>query len=103
MAKSDLCMASQLDPLRTYPYPYQAAVLMDDHKEGETISELSKAISFKPDLQLLHLRAPFHDSMDKAGSSHRVLFFWILERFRYGFAAASKKEETKGRENQCFE
>lgn len=25
MAKSDLCMASQLDPLRTYPYRYRAA------------------------------------------------------------------------------
>lgn len=63
MAKSDLCMASQLDPLRTYPYRYRAAVLMDDHKEAEAISELTKAISFKPDLQLLHLRAAFHDSM----------------------------------------
>ncbi|KAF7143900.1 hypothetical protein RHSIM_Rhsim05G0222700 [Rhododendron simsii] len=39
------------------------AVLMDDHKEAEAISELSKAISFKPDLQLLHLHAAFHDSM----------------------------------------
>ncbi|WCJ28007.1 ETO1-like 1 [Euphorbia peplus] len=63
MAKADLCMATQLDPLRTYPYRYRAAVLMDDHKEGEAISELSKAILFKPDLQLLHLRAAFYDSM----------------------------------------
>lgn len=39
---------------------------------------------------------------DKAGSSQCVLFFWILERFRSGFAVASKKEETKGRENRCF-
>ncbi|KAF7143690.1 hypothetical protein RHSIM_Rhsim05G0205000 [Rhododendron simsii] len=38
-------------------------VLMDDHKEAEAISKLSKAISFKPDLQLLHLCAAFHDSM----------------------------------------
>lgn len=38
-------------------------VLMDDHKEAEAITELSKAISFKPDLQLLHLRAAFHESM----------------------------------------
>ncbi|GAB4834001.1 hypothetical protein Ancab_032253 [Ancistrocladus abbreviatus] len=36
---------------------------MDDHKEDEAIGELSKAIAFKPDLQLLHLRAAFHDSM----------------------------------------
>ncbi|KAG5069191.1 hypothetical protein JHK85_001568 [Glycine max] len=63
MAKSDLSMASQLDPLRTYPYRYRAAVLMDDHKEAEAIEELSRAIDFKPDLQLLHLRAAFYDSM----------------------------------------
>ncbi|TKY63543.1 Ethylene-overproduction protein 1 [Spatholobus suberectus] len=63
MAKSDLSMASQLDPLRTYPYRYRAAVLMDDHKEAEAIAELSRAIDFKPDLQLLHLRAAFYDSM----------------------------------------
>ncbi|EYU26688.1 hypothetical protein ABFS82_12G176700 [Erythranthe guttata] len=63
MAKSDLSMATRLDPLRTYPYRYRAAVLMDDHKEAEAITELTKAIAFKPDLQLLHLRAAFHDSM----------------------------------------
>ncbi|XP_027925827.1 ethylene-overproduction protein 1-like [Vigna unguiculata] len=63
MAKSDLSLATQLDPLRTYPYRYRAAVLMDDHKEDEAIAELSRAIGFKPDLQLLHLRAAFHDSM----------------------------------------
>ncbi|XVF08321.1 hypothetical protein REPUB_Repub06bG0216500 [Reevesia pubescens] len=63
MAKSDLSMATQLDPLRTYPYRYRAAVLMDDHKENEAIAELTKALAFKPDLQLLHLRAAFHDSM----------------------------------------
>ncbi|XP_052172908.1 ethylene-overproduction protein 1 [Diospyros lotus] len=63
MAKDDLSMATQLDPLRTYPYRYRAAVLMDDHKEAEAIAELTKAITFKPDLQLLHLRAAFRDSM----------------------------------------
>ncbi|KAI5663268.1 hypothetical protein M9H77_22591 [Catharanthus roseus] len=63
MAKSDLSMATQLDPLRTYPYRYRAAVLMDDRKEAEAIAELTKALAFKPDLQLLHLRAAFHDSM----------------------------------------
>ncbi|KAL9249958.1 Ethylene-overproduction protein 1-like protein [Drosera capensis] len=63
MAKKDLCMATQLNPLRTYPYRYRAAVLMDDHKEDEAIAELSRALAFKPDLQLLHLRAAFHESM----------------------------------------
>ncbi|GMH30023.1 hypothetical protein Nepgr_031866 [Nepenthes gracilis] len=71
MAKKDLCMATQLDPLRTYPYRYRAAVLMDDHKEEEAISELSRAISFKPDLQLLHLRAAFHDSISNNTSTLR--------------------------------
>lgn len=42
---------------------YSFSVLMDDHKEAEAIAELSKAIVFKPDLQLLHLRAAFYDSM----------------------------------------
>ncbi|KAE9610859.1 hypothetical protein Lal_00031528 [Lupinus albus] len=63
MAKNDLSMATQLDPLRTYPYRYRAAVLMDDHKEAEAIAELTRAIDFRPDLQLLHLRAAFHDSI----------------------------------------
>ncbi|KAJ4704373.1 ethylene-overproduction protein 1 [Melia azedarach] len=71
MAKSDLSMATQLDPLRTYPYRYRAAVLMDDHKEAEAIKELSRAIAFKPDLQLLHLRAAFHDSMGDNISTRR--------------------------------
>lgn len=71
MAKSDLSIATQLDPLRTYPYRYRAAVLMDDHKEAEAIAELSKAITFKPDLQLLHLRAAFHDSMGDSASTLR--------------------------------
>ncbi|CAO2820144.1 unnamed protein product [Amaranthus hypochondriacus] len=70
-AKRDLAMATQLDPLRTYPYRYRAAVLMDDHKEEEAISELSKAIFFKPDLQLLHLRAAFHDSMGNNAATLR--------------------------------
>lgn len=43
--------------------PKTLLVLMDDHKEVEAIAELTKAIAFKPDLQLLHLRAAFHDSM----------------------------------------
>ncbi|XP_043723461.1 ethylene-overproduction protein 1-like [Telopea speciosissima] len=69
MARSDLSMATQLDPLRTYPYRYRAAVLMDDHKEAEAIAELTRAIAFKPDLQLLHLRAAFHDSKGDTAST----------------------------------
>ncbi|XP_031271894.1 ethylene-overproduction protein 1 [Pistacia vera] len=62
-AMDDLKMATQLDPLRTYPYRYRAAVLMDDQKEAEAVEELSKALAFKPDLQMLHLRAAFYESM----------------------------------------
>jgi hypothetical protein len=36
---------------------------MDENKEEEAIAELSHVIGFKPDLQLLHLRAAFFDSM----------------------------------------
>lgn len=36
-------------------------VLMDSHKENEAIAELSRAIAFKADLHLLHLRAAFHE------------------------------------------
>lgn len=44
---------------------------MDDHKESEAISELTKVIAFKPDLHLLHLRAAFHDSMNEPTSTIR--------------------------------
>ncbi|XP_072984721.1 ethylene-overproduction protein 1-like [Typha latifolia] len=71
MARSDLNMATRLDPMRTYPYRYRAAVLMDDHKEEEAINELSRAIAFKPDLQLLHLRAAFYDSMGDTAATLR--------------------------------
>ncbi|XP_059626440.1 ethylene-overproduction protein 1 [Cornus florida] len=63
MANDDLSMATQLDPLRTYPYRYRAAVLMDDQRETEAVEELTKAIAFKPELLILHLRAAFHESM----------------------------------------
>ncbi|KAG9151190.1 hypothetical protein Leryth_002765 [Lithospermum erythrorhizon] len=63
LANNDLSMASQLDPLRTYPYRYRAAVLMDDQRETEAVEELSRAIAFKVDLQMLNLRAAFHESM----------------------------------------
>ncbi|KAL5561832.1 hypothetical protein UlMin_031579 [Ulmus minor] len=59
--KADLEMVTRLDPLRVYPYRYRAAVLMDSHKEKEAIAELSRAIAFKADLHLLHLRAAFHE------------------------------------------
>ncbi|CAN1820540.1 Ethylene-overproduction protein 1 [Linum perenne] len=71
MAKSDLDMATQLNPLRTYPYRYRAAVLMDDHKEGEAIAELTKAITFKPELGLLCNRAAFYESTGDITSTLR--------------------------------
>ncbi|TXG63714.1 hypothetical protein EZV62_010708 [Acer yangbiense] len=61
LTKADLEMVTKLDPLRVYPYRYRAAVLMDSHKEKEAIEELSRAIAFKADLHLLHLRAAFHE------------------------------------------
>ncbi|KAL6208673.1 hypothetical protein ACLB2K_019620 [Fragaria x ananassa] len=61
LTKTDLEMVTRLDPLRVYPYRYRAAVLMDSHKEKEAIAELSKAVAFKADLHLLHLRAAFHE------------------------------------------
>ncbi|XP_057461609.1 ETO1-like protein 1 [Actinidia eriantha] len=61
LTKADLEMVTRLDPLRVYPYRYRAAVLMDNHKEKEAIAELSRAIAFKADLHLLHLRAAFHE------------------------------------------
>ncbi|CAA2987098.1 ETO1 1 [Olea europaea subsp. europaea] len=63
LTKADLDMVTRLDPLRVYPYRYRAAVLMDNRKEDEAIAELSRAISFKADLHLLHLRAAFHEHM----------------------------------------
>lgn len=44
---------------------------MDDHKEAEAIKELSRAIGFKPDLQLLHLRAAFYESIGDCVSAVR--------------------------------
>ncbi|CAH9093662.1 unnamed protein product [Cuscuta europaea] len=61
LTKADLEMVTRLDPLRVYPYRYRAAVLMDNRKEKEAISELTRAIAFKADLHLLHLRAAFHE------------------------------------------
>lgn len=69
MAKADLDVATHLDPLRTYPYRYRAAVLMDEQKETEAVEELTKAIKFKPDLQMLHLRAAFYESMGDLSSA----------------------------------
>lgn len=46
---------------------------MDDHKEEEALAELTRAIAFKPDLQLLHLRAQFYESMGDASSTLRDL------------------------------
>ncbi|KAI4349470.1 hypothetical protein L6164_010055 [Bauhinia variegata] len=69
LTKADLEMVTRLDPLRVFPYRYRAAVLMDNHKEPEAIAELSRAIAFKADLHLLHLRAAFREhSGDVSGA-----------------------------------
>lgn len=69
--KEDLQMVTKLDPLRVYPYRYRAAVLMDNHKEKEAIAELTRAIAFKADLHLLHLRAAFHEHIGDISSALR--------------------------------
>jgi hypothetical protein len=46
-------------------------VLMDSHKENDAIAELSRAISFKADLHLLHLRAAFHEHIGDVPSALR--------------------------------
>ncbi|KAK9086973.1 hypothetical protein Syun_029367 [Stephania yunnanensis] len=71
LTKADLEMVTQLDPLRVYPYRYRAAVLMDSHKEKEAIAELSRAIAFKADLHLLHLRAAFHEHVGDVSGALR--------------------------------
>ncbi|KAL5712522.1 ETO1-like protein 1 [Ranunculus cassubicifolius] len=71
LTKADLEMVTQLDPLRVYPYRYRAAVLMDSHKEKEAIFELSRAIAFKADLHLLHLRAAFHEHIGDVSGALR--------------------------------
>uniref|UniRef100_A0A0E0LHS2 BTB domain-containing protein n=1 Tax=Oryza punctata TaxID=4537 RepID=A0A0E0LHS2_ORYPU len=68
---TDLQIVTRLDPLRVYPYRYRAAVLMDSHKEKEAIAELTKAIAFKADLHLLHLRAAFHEHIGDVPSALR--------------------------------
>ncbi|KAF3777434.1 ETO1-like protein 1 [Nymphaea thermarum] len=71
LTKEDLKMVTQLDPMRVYPYRYRAAVLMDNHEEKEAIAELTKAIAFKADLHLLHLRAAFHESIGDVSGALR--------------------------------
>ncbi|KAJ4956320.1 hypothetical protein NE237_013103 [Protea cynaroides] len=71
LTKADLEMVTQLDPLRVYPYRYRAAVLMDSNKEKEAIAELSRAIAFKADLHLLHLRAAFHEHIGDVSGALR--------------------------------
>lgn len=47
------------------------AVLMDNHNVKDAIAELSRAIAFKADLHLLHLRAAFHEHIDDVSSALR--------------------------------
>lgn len=44
---------------------------MDKHKEQEAIRELTRAIAFKADLHLLHLRAAFHEHIGDITSALR--------------------------------
>lgn len=44
---------------------------MDSHKEKEAIAELTRAIAFKADLHLLHLRAAFHEHVGDVQSALR--------------------------------
>ena len=44
---------------------------MDDQREKEAVEELTRAIAFKPDLQMLNLRAAFHESMGDFSSALR--------------------------------
>lgn len=44
---------------------------MDSHKEQEAIAELSRAIAFKADLHLLHLRAAFYEHLGDVASALR--------------------------------
>lgn len=71
LTKADLQIVTNLDPLRVYPYRYRAAVLMDNHKEKEAIAELSRAIAFKADVNLLHLRAAFHEHIGDVSGALR--------------------------------
>ncbi|KAM0868208.1 hypothetical protein ACQ4PT_041508 [Festuca glaucescens] len=52
-------------------YGMHPTFLMDENKEDQAIGELSQALAFKPDLQLLHLRAAFFDSMGDNTSTLR--------------------------------
>ena len=42
---------------------------MDEQKETEAVAELTKAINFKPDMQMLHLRAAFYESIGDLSSA----------------------------------
>lgn len=42
---------------------------MDEQKETEAVEEITKAINFKLDMKILHLRAAFYESMGDISSS----------------------------------
>ncbi|EHA8592015.1 putative ETO1-like protein 1 [Cocos nucifera] len=44
---------------------------MDNHKEKEAIEELTRAIAFKADVHLLHLRAAFYEHIGDVPSALR--------------------------------
>ncbi|KAF6177030.1 hypothetical protein GIB67_040928 [Kingdonia uniflora] len=76
-SKCDLSTTTHLDPLRTYPYRYSAVDLKDNHKADDVIMELSEAMAFKPDLQLLSLRAQLYNSMDDPNQNREQNKFQI--------------------------
>ncbi|CAI9761302.1 unnamed protein product [Fraxinus pennsylvanica] len=106
LANNDLSMATQLDPLRTYPYRYRAAVLMDDQKENEAVEELTRAIAFKPDVQMLNLRAAFHESMGDLSSALRdceaALCLDPEHKDTLNLVINSNNENSDMVENVCF-
>ncbi|GAQ82116.1 ethylene overproducer1-like protein [Klebsormidium nitens] len=68
---ADLDTVTRVNPLRSYPYRYRAAVMMDTLREREAIQELSRAIAFKVDVSLLHLRAEFHECQADLDAARR--------------------------------
>ncbi|CAN1158023.1 ETO1-like protein 2 [Linum perenne] len=50
---------------------FSSTVLMDDQQETEAVEQLCGAVAFKPELQMLHLRAAFYESMGDTLSALR--------------------------------
>ena len=68
------CVSLHTENFQILTWKLCVPMLTNDHKEVEAIIELSRAIDFKPDLQLLHLRAAFYDSMGDYVSTVTIVF-----------------------------